>query len=158
MSLMISEAARLFLSITYFHFFTKFLYYFFPVQMNSADCKLYGQQFFNQAAAKYFSEIISVLSKDQRKVISDHGFGSLLLYEKCVIPSKFSSWLAQHVDTQTSEIIVNGKHIPFSKISVHKVLGTPIDGFSVHVDCESGKAFVLSKFNLSKFPCVSFFW
>jgi len=56
-----------------------------------------------------------------------------------------------------SQIIVNGKFIPFNKVSVHKVLGTPIGGDSLSVDCEVGKTFILSRFNLSTLPPIRFF-
>jgi len=48
---------------------------------------------FSRVSAKYFSEVIEALTPDQRKVISDYGFGSLLMYEKCVVPTKFINWL-----------------------------------------------------------------
>jgi len=112
---------------------------------------------FSRVSAKYFSEVIEALTPDQRKVISDYGFGSLLMYEKCVVPTKFINWLAHQIDVRTSEIVVNGKFIHFNKVSVHKVLGAPIGGDLFIVDCEAGEAFVLSKFNLTKLPPVSFF-
>jgi len=112
---------------------------------------------FSRVSAKYFSEVIEALTPDQRKVISDYGFGSLLMYEKCVVPTKFINWLAHQIDVRTSEIVVNGKFIHFNKVSVHKVLGAPIGGDPLIVDCEAGKAFVLSKFNLTKLRPVSFF-
>ena len=112
---------------------------------------------FSRVSAKYFSEVIEALTPDQRKVISDYGFGSLLMYEKCVVPTKFINWLAHQIDVRTSEIVVNGKFIHFNKVSVHKVLGAPIGGDPLIVDCEAGKAFVLSKLNLTKLPPVSFF-
>jgi len=55
---------------------------------------------FNRVSAKYFSEVINALSVEQRKVISDYGFGSLLMYDKCVVPTRFIKWLAQHVDVR----------------------------------------------------------
>ena len=112
---------------------------------------------FNRVSAKYFSEVINALSVKQRKVISDYGFGSLLMYDKCVVPARFIEWLAQHVDVCTSEIIVNGKFITFNKMSVHKVLGIPIGGDSLSVDREIGKTFILSRFNLSTLPPIRFF-
>ena len=42
----------------------------------------------------YFSEILEDLDVPKREVIESYGFGSLLQFDKCVIPLPFSRWIA----------------------------------------------------------------
>ncbi|KAL6657095.1 hypothetical protein ACP70R_004875 [Stipagrostis hirtigluma subsp. patula] len=76
----------------------------------------------------YFSEIISQLDDRKRDLIERYGFGSLLQFDKCVVPLPFACWIAEHVDVRSSDIVVNNKSIPFSAESIHHVLGVPIGG------------------------------
>ncbi|CAL5000198.1 unnamed protein product [Urochloa decumbens] len=115
------------------------------------------QQPFAHSSPKYFYEVISSLSGDQQKVINDNGFGSLLLYENCIVPQPFVTWIAQHIDVRTSEIFVKNNCIPFSKMTIHKILGQRIGGDALISDREAGKSYILAKFNLIELPTVKFF-
>jgi len=79
----------------------------------------------------------------------NHGFNR--------VSAKYFSEVINALSVEQRKIIVNGKFIPFNKVSVHKVLGTPIGGDSLSVDCEVGKTFILSRFNLSTLPPIRFF-
>lgn len=90
-------------------------------------------------------------------VIRIYGFGSLLLFDKCFIPNKFAKWLASHVESKSGDLIVNGKVIPLTAECVNLVLGIPLGGKPFPCDYSVGKAIVLSQFNKTSLPQVSFF-
>ncbi|KAG2605183.1 hypothetical protein PVAP13_4NG125700 [Panicum virgatum] len=79
----------------------------------------------------------------------NHGFNR--------VSAKYFSEVINALSVKQRKITVNGKFIPFNKMSVHKVLGIPIGGDSLSVDREVGKTFILSRFNLSTLPPIRFF-
>ncbi|KAL6643993.1 hypothetical protein ACP70R_018759 [Stipagrostis hirtigluma subsp. patula] len=106
---------------------------------------------------KYFGDIIQSLSPDQISVIEAYGFGSLLKFDKCSVPKNFVKWIASIIDVRTSEIIFKDRVIPFSKQSVHKILGMPVGGKPLCSDSEAGKSFLLSKFKLQNLGTVQYY-
>ncbi|TVU41608.1 hypothetical protein EJB05_15140 [Eragrostis curvula] len=53
----------------------------------------------------------NALNYDQKKVLQNYGFGSLLTFDKCYVPSKFVKWVARSVDHKSGDIILDGKVI-----------------------------------------------
>ncbi|RCV43434.1 hypothetical protein SETIT_9G294100v2 [Setaria italica] len=94
---------------------------------------------------------------NQRKVIENYGFGSLLLFDKCFVPNNFVKRVARLVDYKSGDIVLNGKIISLTKESVHNVLGIPLDGRSFPTDITNGKSAVLKKFNKESIPSVEFY-
>lgn len=105
----------------------------------------------------YFADIISGLSQAKKDVIKKYNFGCFLEFEKWAIPRKFVQWIADHVDTRSSDIIVKEKVIPISPMSIHSVLGIPIGGLEIKSDNDSGKNYLLEMFAQTNLPPIKFF-
>lgn len=117
-----------------------------------------GRDAFSVYSGKYFSEIIKHMPIGRKDVISKYGYECLLKYERTEVPSPFVRWLVGCVDTVSSQlIIVDEKIIELSKQSVHLVLGLPKSGVVAMPNKESGKNFILSRFNLAELPNVTYF-
>ncbi|KAL6634321.1 hypothetical protein ACP70R_026992 [Stipagrostis hirtigluma subsp. patula] len=106
---------------------------------------------------KYFDDVIHSMSADQISIIEAYGFGSLLKFQKSSVPKKFVKWIASIVDVRTSEIIFKDRAIPFSKQSVHKILGLPVGGEVLCCDSEAGKSFLMSKFKLEDLRTIKYY-
>lgn len=79
------------------------------------------------------------------------------MFDDAYVPNKFSSWIANHVDVKSSQIVLKDKVIAINKECVHHILGLPIGGMEFPTDCDAGKSFILSKFGKSALPSVRFF-
>jgi hypothetical protein len=90
--------------------------------------------------------VIRKLTRSQRDVIEEFGFGCLLLFDLIDILSEFSRWVVDSVDTLCSQIIVSSTPIDITKQSFHLILGLPIDGLDVPCDSKNGDDFSLSHF------------
>lgn len=97
------------------------------------------------------------MSEDRKDVIRRYGFGSLLLFDKCFVPKKFSKWLASLVEVKSGDLIVQGKVISLTARSVNEVLGIPVGGIPFPSNYSAGRDYVLSKIGKSSLPQVSFF-
>ncbi|XP_021315107.1 uncharacterized protein LOC110429527 [Sorghum bicolor] len=97
------------------------------------------------------------MSEEKKAIVRRYGFGSLLLFDKCFFPKKFSKWLASHVEVKYGDLIVNGKVISLTADSVNLVLGIPLGGTSFPSNYSAGKATVLSKIGKTSLPQISFF-
>jgi hypothetical protein len=98
------------------------------------------------------------LDKCNRKIIQDHGFGILLKYDGCSAPKGFVQWIADQVDVNCCDILVGGKVIPFSPLSVHFFLGLPIGGEDIKEKyTESTKTDFLSEIKESSLPLIKTF-
>ncbi|TVU26679.1 hypothetical protein EJB05_29235, partial [Eragrostis curvula] len=112
---------------------------------------------YSKNSVEYFAGVIQSLTPHQRNVIKDHGFGSLLMFDHCSVPKRFAKWICRHVDVKASEIKLGDKLIPICKESVNIVTGLPIGGDEVTLNREAGMAYLLSKFQLSNIPPVTYF-
>lgn len=73
------------------------------------------------------------------------------------VPLRFVKWLASKFDVHASEIQVRKKFIPVTKYVIHDILDLPVDGEPIFSDAEAGREFILSHFNVTTIPTVSFF-
>ncbi|KAL6608223.1 hypothetical protein ACP70R_041286 [Stipagrostis hirtigluma subsp. patula] len=106
---------------------------------------------------KYLSDVVNSLSADQLQSIEAIGFGAFLHFDDFHVPKAFISWICSKFDVRTSELVLKDRVIPFSKVTVHKVLGVPIGGQKVVFDSESGKNFLLRMFDLMELQCTKYF-
>ncbi|CAM0149038.1 unnamed protein product [Urochloa decumbens] len=104
-----------------------------------------------------FGSVIDSLTPAYRKVIEDFGFGSLLMFDKCIVPSKFVKWVASLVNYRSGDVVIDGKVISLTKQSVNLVLGLPISDKPFPVNYAVGKSIVLSRFGKHSIPSVSYF-
>ncbi|CAO2165562.1 unnamed protein product [Urochloa humidicola] len=104
-----------------------------------------------------FASVIDALTPAKRKIIEDYGFGSLLLFDKCLVPNKFAKWVASLVNYRSGDIVIDGKVISLTKESVNLVLGLPISDKPFPSDYAVGKSLVLSRFGKHTIPSVAFF-
>ncbi|CAL4929460.1 unnamed protein product [Urochloa decumbens] len=104
-----------------------------------------------------FGSVIDSLTPAYRKVIEDFGFGSLLMFDKCIVPSKFVKWVASLVIYRSGDVVIDGKVISLTKQSVNLVLGLPISDKPFPVNYAVGKSIVLSRFGKHSIPSVSYF-
>lgn len=106
---------------------------------------------------KYFAEIIKKLD-DRKKIIEARGFGVLLDYDGCSAPRGFVQWIADQVDVNCGDIVVGGKVIPFSAMSVHLFLGLPYGGEDIKQSySESTKVDFLSAIKADSLPLIKNF-
>uniref|UniRef100_A0A0E0LX25 Uncharacterized protein n=1 Tax=Oryza punctata TaxID=4537 RepID=A0A0E0LX25_ORYPU len=89
----------------------------------------------------YFSNLIEGLSKEQRSIVEKSAFGSLLNFQRCLIPLSFIKWLARHTDMRCSDIVVNGRSIPITPKIANFILGIPNGGLEIKCDNDDGKLF-----------------
>ncbi|XBH67675.1 hypothetical protein VPH35_096013 [Triticum aestivum] len=92
-----------------------------------------------------------------KNVIETCGMGCLLNFVRTEVPLRLVKWLASRFDVPSSEFQLKKKFIPITKYDIHNILDLPVDGEPLLCDPESGRDFVLSHFNLSSIPPVSFF-
>lgn len=104
-----------------------------------------------------FSSVLDALSPENRKVIEDFRFGSLLQFGKCYVPNKFVKWVVQLVNHRSGDIVLDGKAISLPKESIHLVLGLPMRNKPFPSDYSVGKSAVLSKFDKQSVSSVTFF-
>jgi hypothetical protein len=97
------------------------------------------------------------MSEDRKDVVRRYGFGSLLLFDKCFVPKKFSKWLASLVESMSGDLIVQGKVISLTARSVNQVLGIPVGGTPFPSNYSARREYVLSKIDKTTLPQVSFF-
>ncbi|KAE8806530.1 hypothetical protein D1007_17343 [Hordeum vulgare] len=134
------------------------LFGFFKKENKRLKAPSVGRDAFSVYSGKYFSEIIKRMPIGRKDVISKYGYECLLKYERTEVPSPFVRWLVGCVDTVSSQlIIVDEKIIELSKQSVHLVLGLPKSGVVAMPNKESGKNFIMSRFNLAELPNVTYF-
>ncbi|CAL5021993.1 unnamed protein product [Urochloa decumbens] len=125
--------------------------------------RLHGKGFScpNDAFARFsmagFSSVIDALTADNKKVIEDYGFGSLLQFDKCTVPDSFAKWVVGLINYRSGDIISNGKVISLTKETVNLVLGIPLTEKPFPRNSSSGISVVLAKFNKKSVPSVSFF-
>ncbi|CAL4911134.1 unnamed protein product [Urochloa decumbens] len=112
---------------------------------------------FTRGSMSGFSSVIDALTPDNRKIIKDYGFGSLLHFDKCTIPDSFAKWLAGITNYRSGDIILNDKVISLTKETVNLVLGLPLNEKPFPRNSSSGISVVLDKFNKKSVPSVSFF-
>uniref|UniRef100_K3Y235 Ubiquitin-like protease family profile domain-containing protein n=1 Tax=Setaria italica TaxID=4555 RepID=K3Y235_SETIT len=112
---------------------------------------------FTRFSATAFANLIDALTPHQRAVIEGYGFGSLLLFSKCSIPKKITTWIPRHVDSKSGDIILGGKVISLTKECINLVLGLPLSPKPFLADSNVGKSIVLSKFGKEHLPQVTFF-
>ncbi|XP_044985591.1 uncharacterized protein LOC123452915 isoform X3 [Hordeum vulgare subsp. vulgare] len=134
------------------------LFGFFKKENKRLKAPSVGRDAFSVYSGKYFSEIIKRMPIGRKDVISKYGYECLRKYERTEVPSPFVRWLVGCVDTVSSQlIIVDEKIIELSKQSVHLVLGLPKSGVVAMPNKESGKNFILSRFNLAELPNITYF-
>ncbi|CAL4958930.1 unnamed protein product [Urochloa decumbens] len=112
---------------------------------------------FTRFSASNFSSVIESLSPENKMVIDNYGFGSLLMFDKCFVPNRFVKWVARLVNPRSADIVFSGKVISLTKESVNLILGVPISQNPFPADYSTGKSIVLSKFNKQSIPTVNFF-
>nr|AAU90128.1 hypothetical protein [Oryza sativa Japonica Group] len=104
----------------------------------------------------YFSNLIEGLSNEQRSIIENSSFGSLLNFQRCAIPLSFVKWIASHTDVSCSDIVVNGRSIPINPNTTNFILGIPNGGLEIKHDNDAGKHFFHQHYGSTK-PLISFF-
>ena len=97
------------------------------------------------------------MSEAKKDVIRRYGFGSLLLFDKCFVPKKFSKWLASLVESKSGDLIVHGKVTSLTAKSMNLVLGIPVGGTPFPSNYAAARALILSKIDKTSLPQVSFF-
>jgi len=126
-------------------------------QSKKKRSSLRSSEAFTRQSISKFAAVVSSMSEDHKAVVRRYGFGSLLLFDKCFVPKKFSKWLASLVESKSGDLIVQGKVISLTAQSVNLVLGIPVGGTPFPSDYSAGKDYVLSKIGKTTLPQVSFF-
>ncbi|CAL4896598.1 unnamed protein product [Urochloa decumbens] len=112
---------------------------------------------FSRFSVTSFSKVVRAVSGSKRDVIDSYGFGSLLSFDKCFVPWKFATWIAQQVDYKSGDLLFSGQVISLTPASVSSVLGLPVGGLPFPTDINAGKSIILETFNKQSLPSVMFF-
>ncbi|XP_044431930.1 uncharacterized protein [Triticum aestivum] len=112
---------------------------------------------FTRYSGKFFSGVVDGLCSRYRDVVQRYGMGCLLEFVRTEVPLRLVKWLASRFDVLSSEFQLKKKFIPMTKYDIHDILDLPVDGEPLVCDAESGRDFILSHFNLTSIPPVSFF-
>ncbi|XBI76964.1 hypothetical protein VPH35_070137 [Triticum aestivum] len=103
---------------------------------------------FTRYSGKLLSTIIGGLSPSQVSVLQSYRADCLLKFVRTEVPLRFVKWLASKFD----------EVYPISKYYViHDILDLPVDGEPIVSDADAGREFILSHFNETSIPPVSFF-
>ncbi|KAL6839733.1 hypothetical protein ACP4OV_030421 [Aristida adscensionis] len=112
---------------------------------------------FTRFSVSYFSSVIDALSSDRKEIIGKYGLGSLLKFQRCVVPNKFAQWVAHHIDYKSGDIVLKPKIIPLTSEIVSLVLDLPRGDLPFSRDNSAGKSALLARFNLVSMPSIRFF-
>ncbi|VAI04981.1 unnamed protein product [Triticum turgidum subsp. durum] len=112
---------------------------------------------FTRYSGKLFSGVVAGMCPRYQNVIQTYGMGCLLNFVRTEVPLRLVKWLASRFDVPSSEFQFERKFIPMTKYDIHDILDLPVDGEPLVSDPESGRDFILSHFNVSSIPPVSFF-
>ncbi|XBH80658.1 hypothetical protein VPH35_106360 [Triticum aestivum] len=112
---------------------------------------------FTRYSGKFFSGVVAGMCPRYQNVIQTYGMGCLLNFVRTEVPLRLVKWLASRFDVPSSEFQFERKFIPMTKYDIHDILDLPVDGEPLVSDPESGRDFILSHFNVSSIPPVSFF-
>ncbi|XP_037487884.1 uncharacterized protein LOC119366279 [Triticum dicoccoides] len=112
---------------------------------------------FTRYSGKFFSAVVDGLCSRYKGVIQKYGMGCLLNFVRTGVPLRLVKWLASRFDVPASEFQLKRKFIPLTKYDIHDILDLPVDCEPVVSDPEAGRDFILSHFNLTSIPPVSFF-
>ena len=112
---------------------------------------------FTRYSGKFFSGVVDGLCSRYRGVVQRYGMGCLLEFVRTEVPLRLVKWLASRFDVPSSEFQLKRKFIPMTKYDIHDILDLPVDGEPLVCDPQSGRDFILSHFNMTSIPPVSFF-
>ncbi|CAL5038903.1 unnamed protein product [Urochloa decumbens] len=107
---------------------------------------------FSRFSVASFSKVVSAVSGSKRDVIESYGFGSLLSFDKCFVPWKFATWIAQQVDYKSGDLLFSSQVISLTPASVSSVLGLPVGGLPFPIDINAGKSIILQTFHKQSPP------
>ncbi|VAH04587.1 unnamed protein product [Triticum turgidum subsp. durum] len=112
---------------------------------------------FTRYSGKFFSGVVDGMCSRYKDVIQTYGMGCLLNFVRIEVPLRLVKWLASRFDVPAFEFQLKRKFIPLTKYDIHDILDLPVDGEPLVSDPEAGRDFILSHFNLTSIPPVSFF-
>ncbi|KQK19041.1 hypothetical protein BRADI_1g46086v3 [Brachypodium distachyon] len=91
---------------------------------------------------------------DKKSVICNHGFSCFLDIDCSGVPSRFSQWIADHIDVNSNDIVLEGGCINLSVDSFCQVTGLNNSGDPVNVESVGVKEAFTSFLGLSEFPTI----
>ncbi|CAL5000607.1 unnamed protein product [Urochloa decumbens] len=88
-------------------------------------CSKYNTQF---SLAK-MTKLIDTLTKPQKDIVRDCGFGSILALKCSSIPNNVILWLAKQYDSKSRAVKLDGgRSFRIDAITAHQILGVPFGG------------------------------
>jgi len=89
--------------------------------------------------------LVGRLSKKQKEIVIDCGFGSIVALNCSSIPNNLVIWLAKHYDSRSKSVkLPGGKSFSIDASAVHQILGIPLGGKKVPTKSSSdAKSIVL---------------
>ncbi|XP_044413865.1 uncharacterized protein [Triticum aestivum] len=137
--------------------FDKALYDFYVSHKRTRSSDFPVANTFTRYSSKLFSTIIGGLSPQQVRVLQSYGADCLLKFVRTEVPFRFVKWLASKFDVRASVIQIRKMFIPICEYVTHDILGLPVDGEPIVSNADAGCEFILSHFNVTSIPPVSFF-
>ena len=104
------------------------------------------QSYSTRHSTSLLLSVISNLKPEEREIVSDVGFGSLLDLKCSFTPKALVSWLASNFDCSSNAITLsNGFSFKLTPDVVHKVLGIPIGGREIACKSTSEASAIMKK-------------
>lgn len=104
----------------------------------------------NRASPARLFKLNKLLSKEQRDLITEYGWGGMLKVKASEMPADLSMWLLSCYDPIRSELAIPGRGtIPVDANSFHKVFGLANEGFPTVYEMETDPiSFMNSTYNI----------
>ena len=103
------------------------------------------QKFSSNFSLVKMTILVGRLSKKQKEIVIDCGFGSIVALNCSSIPNNLVIWLAKHYDSRSKSVkLPGGKSFSIDASAVHQILRIPLGGKKVPTKSSSdAKSIVL---------------
>ncbi|KQJ81741.1 hypothetical protein BRADI_5g02791v3 [Brachypodium distachyon] len=97
------------------------------------------------------------IPSDTKQIICDYGFPFVFHLNSSGAPHSFAQWIADHIQLESCDIIVESGVIHLGAHNFSEVIGLENTGLDVKVDFESAKEQFLSLMGFSELPTIKHF-
>lgn len=111
----------------------------------------------NRGNLAWLSHIINSIPSDTKQIICDYGFPFVFHLNSSGAPHSFAQWIADHIQLESCDIIVESGVIHLGAHNFSEVIGLENTGLDVKVDFESAKEQFLSLMGFSELPTIKHF-
>ncbi|KQK13541.1 hypothetical protein BRADI_1g10845v3 [Brachypodium distachyon] len=111
----------------------------------------------NRGNLAWLSHIINSIHSDKRHIIGDYGFPFVFHINSSSAPRSFSQWIADHIQPDSGDIVVESGVIHLGAHGFSEVIGLENSALEVKGDFEGSKEQFLSLMGFSELPTIKQF-